>query len=122
MSADVDSGRRAAVEQLASDPFNCLGPFSDAKPAQCADLNFMETTSPDLFGAFRSPSLRGVAQRPPYMHAGQFATLHAVIDHYNNAPIASFGRSELKPLQLSDQQIADIESFLATLNPSPPAP
>lgn len=113
----TDAGRSAAVAKVKTDLFNCLGPFSDARPEACTELKFMETSSPDLVGSFRSPSLRGVALRPPYMHAGQFATLHDVLTHYNTAPAASFGRSELKPLRLSDRQLADLEAFLKTLDP-----
>lgn len=113
----TDAGRSAAVAKVKADPFNCLGPFSDARPQACTELKFMETSSPDLVGSFRSPSLRGVALRPPYMHAGQFATLHDVLAHYNTAPAASFGKSELKPLRLSDRQLAELEAFLKTLDP-----
>ena len=35
----------------------------------------MVTDDTALEGAFKTPGLRGVADRPPYMHAGQFATL-----------------------------------------------
>jgi cytochrome c peroxidase len=119
--ATADAGRAASVLAVKADPFNCLGPFSDAKPQACAELKFLATSSPDLAGAFRSPSLRGVALRPPYMHAGQFATLRDVLAHYNEAPAATFGKSELKPLQLSGQQLADIEAFLRTLDPTPAA-
>lgn len=35
-------------------------------------------------GKFKSPSLRDVAVRAPYMHDGRFATLEAVIDHYSD--------------------------------------
>ncbi len=115
-----DAGRAAVVEALKADPFNCLGPFSDAKPSQCAELKFMETSSPDLVGGFRSPSLRGVAERAPYTHAGQFATLRDVLKHYNEAPAAAFGKSELKPLSLTDAQLADIEAFLRTLSTEAP--
>ncbi|HVY51509.1 MAG TPA: cytochrome c peroxidase [Devosia sp.] len=111
-----DSGRSSAVATLKADPFNCLGPFSDAKPEACAELKFMDTKSAQLAGAFRSPSLRGVGQRAPFTHAGQFATLHAVLAHYNAAPPAPFGRSELKPLGLTDKELADIEAFLRTLD------
>src|SRR5690606_6100901 len=111
-----DAGRSAAVAMLQQDRFNCLGPFSDAAPSQCAELKFLETTSPDLLGAFRSPSLRGAAQRAPFTHAGQFATLADVLKHYNDAPAAVFGKSELKPLGLTARQLADIEAFLGTLN------
>lgn len=34
-------------------------------------------------GAFRTPSLRDVAQRAPYMHDGRFATLEEVVDFYD---------------------------------------
>jgi hypothetical protein len=35
------------------------------------------------------------------MHAGQFSTLTAVIEHYNRAPAAPGGHTELEPLGLS---------------------
>lgn len=38
--------------------------------------------------AFKVPSLRGVGERAPYMHAVQFATLGEVLHHYNQAPAA----------------------------------
>ena len=115
---DSDAGRSAAVAILKADPFNCLGEFSDAGPGDCSELRFMETNSLDLVGGFRSPSLRGVALRAPYMHAGQFATLSHVIAHYSKAPEAGFGTSELKPLGLTQEEVAAIESFLQTLDPA----
>jgi cytochrome c peroxidase len=45
---------------------------------QCQELRFMVDDDPALVGAFKTPGLRGVAQRAPYMHAGQLATLGAV--------------------------------------------
>ncbi|MDH6233831.1 cytochrome c peroxidase [Mesorhizobium soli] len=115
--ATLDSGRSTSVAELQADPFNCLGPFSDAEQSACKELKFMETASPDLVGAFRSPSLRGAALRAPFTHAGQFATLHDLLAHYNKAPAAEFGRSELKLLGLSDQELENLEAFLRTLNP-----
>ena len=35
-------------------------------------------------GAFKAPSLRNVAIRPPYMHDGRFATLREVVDFYDH--------------------------------------
>jgi cytochrome c peroxidase len=49
------------------------------------------------------------------MHAGQLATLTEVIEHYDRAPKAPFGHSELKPLKLSARERRQIESFLRTL-------
>jgi cytochrome c peroxidase len=37
------------------------------------------------------------------MHSGQFATLEEVLDHYLRAPASPDGRSELKPLKISDR-------------------
>lgn len=51
------------------------------------------------------------------MHAGQFRTLHDLLVHYNKAPAAAFGRSELKPLGLTEAELGDLEAFLATLVP-----
>ena len=55
----------------------------------------MVTDGPGLQGAFKTPSLRNVALRPPYMHAGQFACLEEVIDHCVKAPGAVAGHSDL---------------------------
>ena len=53
-----------------------------------------------------------VAERAPYMHAGQAATLGEVIAHYSDTPKAPFGRSELKRLRLSAEERAQLEAFL----------
>jgi cytochrome c peroxidase len=39
-----------------------------------------------------------------------------VLDHYNTAPAAPQGHSELKPLRLSDRETAQIVQFLRTLS------
>ena len=70
----------------------------------------------DLARKFRPPALRGVAERAPYMHAGQFAGLDEVLAHYNSAPASPAGHSELEPLHLSDQEIAQLSAFLRTLS------
>jgi cytochrome c peroxidase len=50
------------------------------------------------------------------MHAGQIATLAGVIDHYNRAPKAPTGHSELEPLRLSTQERRQLEAFLGSLS------
>lgn len=77
-----DVGRAAGALLVRGDPFNCLGAFSDAAPGDCAELRFMTDGHDDAVGAFKTPSLRGASTRAPYMHAGQIATLDAVIHHY----------------------------------------
>ena len=66
--------------------------------------------------AFKTPGLREIARRGPYMHDGSIATLAAVIDHYDRGGLERPSRSELiKPLQLSAQDKADLVAFLHTL-------
>jgi cytochrome c peroxidase len=121
-----DRGRALAVSQVQKDEFNCLGPFSDAKADACQELRFIVTEDPSLEAAFKTPGLRNVALRPPYMHAGQFATLEEVIAHYLKAPRAAIGHSELSNgdgghaerarIRLSAQEAKDVAAFLGTLS------
>jgi cytochrome c peroxidase len=114
--AMVDSGRTTGVRDVRGNEFNCLGRYSDAKPQQCAELRFAVTQGHELTRAFKTPSLRNVAERAPFMHAGQLRTLGEVIDHYARAPKAPFGTSELKPVRLSPAERAQLEAFLRTLS------
>ncbi len=66
--------------------------------------------------AYKVPSLRNVGERAPYMDAGQFATLAQVLDHYNRAPRASAGHSELTPLRLTTVELQQLEAFLRALS------
>jgi len=111
-----DQGRLAGVKQLLQDEFNCLGRFSDAQPEQCGEIRFLAQDSDSQLRQFRVPSLRNVADRAPYMHAGQFPTLKEVVEHYNRAPAAPEGHSELKPLGLSAREVDQLVAFLATLS------
>jgi cytochrome c peroxidase len=90
-----DPGRAAATARVRGDELNCLGRYSDANPDQCQELRFLAEGDAQLEGAFKTPGLRGVALRPPYMHAGQFASLEKVVRHYVGAPRAAVGHSEL---------------------------
>jgi cytochrome c peroxidase len=111
-----DMGRATGVQQLLADEFNCLGPYSDANPEECDELRFVVTDYFSQIRRYKPPSLRNVADRPPYMHAGQIATLDEVLRHYNAAPAAPAGHSELNPLDLSEPQLDQLEAFLRTLS------
>lgn len=108
----------AGSAQVLDDPFNCFGPYSDANPAGCTELRFMAPAGEGMLRAFKTPSLRGVASRAPYMHAGQIKTLDQVIAHYSVARRAPEGLSELRPLNLDDTQRGYLKAFLATLDPN----
>jgi cytochrome c peroxidase len=117
-----DRGRSVAIAAVTSDEFNCRSRWSDAKPEQCKELEFIAPAGIEHERAYKVPSLRNVAERAPYMHAGQYATLKDVLDHYNRAPAAPAGRTELKPLKLSREERGQIEAFLRTLSGGIAAP
>jgi cytochrome c peroxidase len=111
-----DVGRSLGAQQVLADEFNCLSVYSDAQPDQCTELNFLVIDEHQQERQYKPPSLRNVTERGPFMHAGQFATLEEVLNHYNTAPEATAGHSELEPLNLTEQQIAQIIAFLKTLD------
>lgn len=111
----ADKGRLAGADAVLRDEFNCRSRWSDDR-SKCAELEFLVTGDHVLERAFKVPSLRNVAERAPYMHAGQFGTLREVVDHYNRAPKAAAGHSELQPLRLSAQERRQIEAFLRSLS------
>jgi cytochrome c peroxidase len=77
-------------------------------------------TSVKLQHAFKTPTLRDVARRGPYMHDGSVASLDAVIDLYNRGGIDRPSRSEdIHPLNLTKDEKADLIAFLHTLNSAP---
>ena len=94
---------------------NCQSPWSDARE-RCSELEFIVTGEHTLERAHKVPSLRNVAERAPFMHAGQFASLADVLDHYNRAPGAPTGHSELRPLRLNALELRQLEAFLRTLS------
>ena len=110
----ADRGRFVAAGSVRSDEFNCRSRWSDAK--QCPELDALPAPTHPMERAFKVPSLRNVADRAPYMHAGQMRTLAHVLLHYNTAPAAPAGHSELKPLGLTPTQLRQLEAFLRSLS------
>lgn len=67
--------------------------------------------------AFKTPGLREIGRRGPYMHAGSVATLEAVVEHYDAGGVDRTSRSDLiKPLGLSAQEKSDLVAFMKTLD------
>ena len=83
--------------------FTDIGRFSQTK---------LETNK----GEFKTPTLRNVALTGPYMHDGSLKTLKDVVDFYagggNSNPYLD---KEIKPLNLSAQDRADLVAFLEAL-------
>jgi cytochrome c peroxidase len=74
---------------------------------------------PSMQFAFKTPTLRDVTLRPPYMHHGLQVTLDEVMKHYENGGIDRPSRSPLmQPIALTDQERQDLIAFMATLSGS----
>jgi cytochrome c peroxidase len=66
--------------------------------------------------AFKTPTLRSIAVRPPYMHNGSALTLYDVVKHYEIGGIDRPSRSPMMtPLQLTEQDRLDLVAFMQTL-------
>lgn len=124
----TDWGRAAILPFIKAGPFACTGDYSDAEPDECRELRFMSEDPAEFEGSFKTPGLRGVAARAPYMHAGQFATLEEVVDHYDQAPdphalipdimgrVTDHGRhAATEPLGLTGREKRQLIAFLKLL-------
>jgi cytochrome c peroxidase len=88
----------------------------------------MQTENPDLGreketkdiahrGAFKTPTLRNLADTAPYMHDGSEKTLESVVAYYNKGGFANpHLDKQMKPLNLTKKEQKDLVSFLRSLN------
>jgi cytochrome c peroxidase len=75
-------------------------------------------------GAFRTPSLRCVEKRPSFTHSAQLRTLGDVVTFFNQggATGGTTGKKEIRALNLTLDEQADLVAFLRTLTgPGPSA-
>ena len=87
------------------------------------DLGRYEVTHTDRDrGAFKTPSLRNIAETAPYMHDGSLDTLLQVIDFYaaggNENPWLD---SKIRMLHLTRREKADLVAFLKSLSGEVPS-
>ena len=69
--------------------------------------------------AFKTPGLRDISQRAPFLHNGSVPDLEAVVIHYVTGGENRPSRSPLlKPVPLVPEEIADLVEFLKTLTGS----
>jgi len=112
---------KAGCSNCHSGPSFTDGSFQDIGTAKDNDIGRgrLFPTSEKLRYAFKTPTLRDVAHRAPYMHDGSVATLEQVIDLYDNGGIDRPSRSpSIKPLSLTASEKADLVAFLLTLTAS----
>ncbi len=114
-----DPGASAGLALAAADPLNVKGAFSDGD-----DGRLPSAVAPEMLGAFRTPRLRCSAKRPSFMHTGQYRTLDDVVAFFGRGGEAAGypGTNELKVLDLTMGERADLVAFLKALDgPGPSA-
>ena len=68
-------------------------------------------------GAFKTPTLRDVARRGPYMHDGSEKTLEEVVAFYNGGGVKNpWLSSDVRPLNLTAQEQKDLVAFMHSLS------
>ncbi len=83
---------------------------------------FEETKLEADRGAFRTPTLRNIAQTAPYMHDGRLQTLKEVVDFYVGGGSSNPNLDkEIKELKLNGRERADLVEFLKSLTGSTPS-
>jgi cytochrome c peroxidase len=111
----ADDGRFKDVPPLLTSALNINSDFSDDKTT--GKLDALTNPAPDTSkGAFRTPSLRSVAQSQPYMHAGTLATLSDVIDFYAVAGTTATASGELGSFAVTPEEKSDLIEFLKSLS------
>jgi cytochrome c peroxidase len=71
-------------------------------------------------GAFKTPTLRDIELTAPYMHNGAYRTLEEVVEHYDRGGDVKDNLSpEMKPLELTVQEKADLVAFMKSLTGKP---
>ncbi|MCP5024235.1 MAG: hypothetical protein GY930_21000 [bacterium] len=119
----VDPGRYQGGPTLQASIFRAGGAFSDHTSGQRAERTKRLKTGSEQWGEFKTPSLRNLVERPPYMHQGQFEDLEQVVDFYDTRE-NSVGQSHhqeqiLRPLSLTEEQRSDLLAFLRALQGGP---
>lgn len=103
--------------------FHNLGVGWDAEKEVFADEGRYAVTKVDSDkGAFKTPSLRDVSKRAPYMHDGSIATLTEVVKLYGKNGIPNphldrkIDRRFAEQLDLSEKQIMQLVKFMESLD------
>ena len=94
---------------------NFAGPWVDREQPQASAV-FVDTGTGQ---AVRVPTLRNLAATTPYMHDGRFASLAAVLDHYERLAADPAADSRLRRAPLTTEERAGLVAFLESLNDTP---
>jgi cytochrome c peroxidase len=119
-------GRYSGIARLLASEFNGGSRYSDSQDEGAKKLALLDA-NPDVWGQFKTPSLRSVALTAPYMHQGQLLSLHDVVRYYSRMDGSveaepHGGEHILAPLRLADMEVDDIVAFLESLTGSTNGP
>lgn len=94
--------------------YHNLGVGYDAETGELADMGRFVVSGEEVDkGAFKTPGLREVTKRAPFMHDGSVATLREVMQLYNKGGDANPWLSpKMKPLELSEAEIDALVAFM----------
>ena len=77
---------------------------------------FVDPTDGDNLHAFKTPGLRSLTHRAPFMHDGSLPDLEVVIYHYVDGGIERPSRArDMHALNLSEVEVEELLAFLSTL-------
>jgi cytochrome c peroxidase len=113
-----DRGAGEAMPLSIADPLNSKGKFSDG------DRGLLPASvGPEYEGAFRTPTLRCISKQPSFMHTGQHLSLNAVMAFFSRGgdQLGFPGTNELKALNLTELQTADLVAFIQALQGAGPS-
>ena len=85
------------------------------------DLGRYKVTKNDANkGAFKTPTLREIAQTAPYFHDGSAKTIEEVVEVYDRGGTRNPNLdAKVKPLRLTKQESKDLVAFMQTLTGEP---
>jgi len=91
--------------------------WDDATKTFKDDGRYAVTKNPADIGRFKTPGLRDVDKRAPYMHDGSMKTLREVVEFYNRGGHPGAPRNgRIAPLNLLQSDIDSVVAFLKSLN------
>ena len=120
----IDLGRSVGINLVKANAFNCQSPWfyllpSRQLPESCQSLPYLDPELPEAVGAFKTPTLRNLADTGPYMHDGRFSSLTEVLRHYDRLPehpTVGYRDESLITLHLRPHEYRALLAFLESLN------
>ncbi len=97
--------------------FHNIGVGWDPEKEEFTDLGrYAETKQEQDMGAFKTPTVREVTKRAPYMHDGSIAALREVVELYNRGGEANpYLDPKIQPLELTEEEIDALVAMMEAL-------